>query len=218
MRLSQNPAWMQAATPGGPQQGSAYPDTPSVSAVNQSSISARDAMPILTTLSCRSREHQSSPPCSWPRSQAPPALLAGLRCQADLLTPARDPATFCLGSLLHRQPLPAAHHPPRLPTCLPHPCGAPPPTQRPPALSPSLPAHRPWRSGRAQTQLGLLGRVPRGPPAHNHQGGAPTCSAATSSFVSTAASPALPCSAATWWKKRLHLVSTSENCSCEHQP
>ena len=106
--------------------------------------------------------------------------------------------------------------PPATPQGSPHACpppaGPPTPTQWLPAES--LPAaHRPWRSGRIQTWPGLLGRVPHGPPAHSHQGGAPTCSAATSSFVSTAASPALPCSAATWWKKRLHLVSTSENCS-----
>lgn len=84
-------------------------------------------MPILTTLSCRSGGGGvgPSPPPSQPFSQAPPALPAGLRCQAELLTPARDPAIFCLGSPLHRRPLPATHHPPRLPTCLPTPCRAP---------------------------------------------------------------------------------------------
>ena len=121
--------------------------SPSVSAVNQSSISARDAMPILTTLSCRSRGGVGpSLPHFRPFSQAPPALPAGLQCQADLLTPARDLATFCLGSLLHRRPLPAARHPPRFPTCLPTPCGGPRSHPAPACLVPE-PGHSQSRRG-----------------------------------------------------------------------
>lgn len=41
-----------------------------------------------------------------------------------------------------------------------------------------------------------------------------TCSFSTSSFISSAARPAWPCSAAIWWKNLRHFTSTSENCSC----
>lgn len=41
-----------------------------------------------------------------------------------------------------------------------------------------------------------------------------TCSFSASSFISSAARPAWPCSAAIWWKNLRHFTSTSENCSC----
>lgn len=40
-----------------------------------------------------------------------------------------------------------------------------------------------------------------------------TVSFSTSSFISSAARPAWPCSAAIWWKNLRHFTSTSENCS-----
>lgn len=41
-----------------------------------------------------------------------------------------------------------------------------------------------------------------------------TCSFSTSSFVSSTAHPAWPCSAAIWWKNLRHFTSTSENRTC----
>lgn len=44
-----------------------------------------------------------------------------------------------------------------------------------------------------------------------------TCSFSTSSFVSSTARPAWPCSAAIWWKKLRHFTNTSENRTCGHR-
>lgn len=75
----------------------------------------------------------------------------------------------------------------------------------------------------SQTPRTVGSRTP--PAAHPQQSAPPTpsstasplltCSFSTSSLISSAARPPWPCSAAIWWKNRLHFTSTSENCSCK---